>query len=170
MISRTSKIVQNIRQTYNPHHENHDKLESGINGRRKNSSRDENPGQNLLGRLNLTTDFCLSNDATHSITYIGNAQRQEIYKITGKDKPANVYVKRFFPKWKRTGNPNTNNKNIRPGYRNGIWLWKMFHTDKEKWGKRNKGRKKFCLTTKLGKHQKPWREGEWHVLENIGSG
>ena len=32
-----------------------------------------------------------------------------------------------------TENPYTDFKNIQPGYRNGIWDWKMSHAYDEKW-------------------------------------
>ena len=40
-------------------------------------------------------------------------------------------------KCKRTRDPDTNNKNIQPEYRNGIWHWKMCLAHNEKWEKRN---------------------------------
>ena len=40
----------------------------------------------------------------------------------------------------KTGDPETNNKNIQPGYRNGIWHRKTCHVDNEKCDKRFSGR------------------------------
>ena len=48
-------------------------------------------------------------------------------------------IKVFAKKKQETGDPDTNNKNIQPRYRNGIWHRKMYHTDKEKWEM-----KKYC--------------------------
>ncbi len=40
--------------------------------------------------------------------------------------------------------------NIQPGYRNGIWLWKMCHTDDEKWEKRIRGRNRIVKSKMIG--------------------
>ena len=71
-----------------------------------------------------------------------------------------------MPKIKRIGDYDTNNKNIQPGYRNGISHRKICHTYKETWGKRNNGTYR---TTKRGKYQKSWRKWKLEVLRNIGS-
>ena len=34
---------------------------------------------------------------------------------------------------KDTADPDTNNKNIQPGYKNGIWYRKMYHAHDENW-------------------------------------
>ena len=41
-------------------------------------------------------------------------------------------IKLFAKKWKRIRDSNTNNKNIQPGYRNGIWRRKMRQANYEK--------------------------------------
>ena len=69
--------------------------------------------------------------------------------------------------WKRTGNPDTDNRNIQPRFCNKIWHWKMCNVDNGKWEKRNDRRNK---TTKSRKRQNARREGKLQVLENIGSG
>ena len=48
----------------------------------------------------------------------------------------NLFAKK---KKKRTStwDSDTNNKNIQPGYNNGIWHWKMWHAPNKKWGRRN---------------------------------
>ena len=32
--------------------------------------------------------------------------------------------------------PDTNSKNIQPGYRNRIWYWKVYHAENENWKKK----------------------------------
>ena len=58
-------------------------------------------------------------------------------ELARKIQPLNVDGK--YPavckKLKRIGVPNINNKNIQPGYRNGIWYRKIYHANN---GKRNK--------------------------------
>ena len=53
-------------------------------------------------------------------------------------------------KWKRTGNLDTNNKNIQPEYRNGIEHWNMCYAHNEKWKKRIN---RINGIAKSGKHQ-----------------
>ena len=68
-------------------------------------------------------------------------------------------------KWKKkTADFHTNNKNIHPEYKNGIWHRKMCHAYNKKWQKRNNCRNR---TAKSGKHQNAWREGKILVLGNI---
>ena len=57
--------------------------------------------------------------------------------------------------WKRIGDSDTINKNIRPGYRNGIWHRKMCHAHNENWKKRNNGRNK---TDKSRNNQSVWKK------------
>ena len=47
-------------------------------------------------------------------------------------------IKLFAKSEKKNGDSDTNNKNIQPGYRNGICHEKMCLTDYEKWGKKKK--------------------------------
>ena len=65
-------------------------------------------------------------------------------------------------KQKRPGNPNTNNNNIQPGYRNVIWHWKMYPAD---WEKRISWRNRI---TKSEKPQNACRERKLQVPGNIG--
>ena len=91
------------------------------------------------------------------------------YKIT-KSQEKIMYmddIKLFEKKRKRTGDSYADNKNIQPGYKNGIWQWKICQADNENWKKRNSGKNR---TTKSGKHYKVLRRGKLQVLENIGSG
>ena len=69
--------------------------------------------------------------------------------------------------WKGTGNPDINIKNQQPRYANGIWHWKVFIAENEKWEKWNYGKNE---TAKIGKHQNTWKERKLQVLGNIGSG
>ena len=54
--------------------------------------------------------------------------RQQIQKITGKNQPSGYDIKIFIQNIARTGDPDTNNKNIQPGYKNG----KVYRSDNEK--------------------------------------
>ena len=60
----------------------------------------------------------------------------------------------------------TNNKNIRAGYRHEIWHRKMCSAHKEEWKKTNNGRSR---TAKSRKSQNTSRKGKSQVPENIGS-
>ena len=73
---------------------------------------------------------------------------------------------RYLQKWIRIGDPDTNNKNIQPEFRNGIWHRKVFHADNEKWEKRRNGRN---WTAIAGKDQNAQGKRKWQVLGNIGS-
>ena len=64
-------------------------------------------------------------------------------------------IKVFYKKGKRTGDLDTNNRDIQPGYWNGIWHGKMCHTDNEKEWKRISKRN---WTTKSTMHKDAWRE------------
>ena len=86
------------------------------------------PRWHLPRRLTLAIVISCSNDAplldTQEIHW-----EQQIHIISGKDKPP--YVHRWYQaickkkkKKKWTWNPDMNNKNIQPGYWNGIWHWK----------------------------------------------
>ena len=70
-------------------------------------------------------------------------------------------------KLKRIGFSDTNNKNIQPGYWDGIWHRKMWHAHNKKWEKTNNGRNK---TAKSRKNQNAWRKGKLQVYGNIGNG
>ena len=61
---RLSKHLPDIWQNHKIHHRSHEKLESGINSRRKNFCRGKNPKRHLLGRCYFTATICSSNDAT----------------------------------------------------------------------------------------------------------
>ena len=88
--------------------------------------------------------------------YTGN------YKSIKLQEKINPLMQDVCRKWKRTGGPNTNNKNVRPGYRNGMVL-KMSHADNEKWEKRNHGKNRIA---KSGKHQNTCRERKLKILGN----
>ena len=66
----------------------------------------------------------------------------------------------------RIGESDTNNKNIQPGYRNGIWYKKKCYADNENWKKTNNRKNRI---DKLRKNQKTWRKGKLQVLGNIES-
>ena len=90
-----------------------------------------------MGKLILTTTIRYSNYVTQPRTlemYMG----LQIFKILGKDWYPYVYGwhKGICKKWKRTRDPNTNNKNIQPGYRIRIH-WKICHDDNQKLEKEN---------------------------------
>ena len=105
--------------------------------------------------------------ATMSLNFI---RRQQIYKITRSTilcaLTILIYLTEIKKKPKKTGDPETNIKNIQSGYRDDIWLWEVSHADNETWPKRNYWRNR---TAKLGKHQHTWREGMFEGLENIES-
>ena len=69
----------------------------------------------------------------------------QIHKITEKVKL--LYVRGWHETVCQNGKINrnfdTNNKNIHPGYRNGIWHWKTHHATKENW-KRDNGRNRIA--------------------------
>ena len=69
--------------------------------------------------------------------------------------------------WKRIGGSDTNNKNIQPRYRNGIWHRKMCHAYNENWIKRNN---RMNRNAKSGKNQNIWKKGKLQVLGNIRNG
>ena len=69
-------------------------------------------------------------------------------------------------KIKRSWEPDANKKNIQPGYRNGIWQWKMCYVDNESWWKRKNVKYRLFKSRKA---QDTWREGKLHLLGNIGS-
>ena len=56
--------IQNFQQRYKLHHKSHEKLENGINSKRTNPSRSENPKRYVTGRFTLTTATFHRNDAT----------------------------------------------------------------------------------------------------------
>ena len=130
-------------------------MEWGIRSRGTNPSRDENPERYVPGKLNFAPAICYSKNATE-----GFLRLQQIYKITRKD------IKIFAKKWKRTGDFDTNNKNIQSGYRIGIWQLKMCHGHNEKREKRNSGRKKSDNQEKI----RTLREKEITNTWNTGSG
>ena len=76
-------------------------------------------------------------------------------------------IKRFAKDEERTGNPNTNNKNMQSGLRNVILHWKMCHVENKKCETRHNGNNR---TAKSGKHQYTWRKGKLQVLGNIENG
>ena len=78
-------------------------------------------------------------------------------------------IKVSTKKWKRTGNPNTNNKNIQPGYRNGIWHWKLCQADNEKSTKREIVEGIEQQNRKVLEWLEIMIEGKLLVLENIGN-
>ena len=43
--------------------------------------------------------------------------------------------------------------NVQPEYRNEIWHRKLCHADNEKWGKRNRGRKRRTKSKTLGEKE-----------------
>ena len=52
----------------------------------------------------------------------------------------NVQHQDISQKRKRTGNPDIKKKNIQPGYRNGIWPWKVSYAENQKnWGWETEG-------------------------------
>ena len=114
-------------------------LESMIKSRWTNQNRGENSNWRLPGRLILTTTICDSNETTQVYTHEWH-RKLNIYKITGNDKPFCLFgwYQDICKKWKSTWNPDTNYKNIQLGYRNGIWHWKMWHANNEKWGRKKK--------------------------------
>ena len=65
-----------------------------------------------------------------------------IYKIARKNESPHVqgWHQAVCKKWKRIGDFDTNNKNIQPGYKNGVWYRKMCHAYKEKWENTNNRR------------------------------
>ena len=63
-----SQKVQDIRLSHKVYRENHEKLESGIDSRRKKLSRGENPERNLPVRCTITITICKSDDSTQSQT------------------------------------------------------------------------------------------------------
>ena len=65
----------------------------------------------------------------------------EAYKFT-KSKEKINHHEAICKKCKRTGESDTNNKNIQPGYRNGIWHRKIYLAHSEKWEKTYKEIKK----------------------------
>ena len=64
---------------------------------------------------------------------------------------------------KRIEDLDTNNKNIKPGYRNGIWHRKISHDHDEQ--KKNNVRKKYAKP----KNQNVWKGEKFLLLTNIGS-
>ncbi len=50
----------------------------------------------------------------------------------------NVSYQDICPELKRIGKRETNNKNMQPWYRNGVWLDKMYHAGYEMLEKRRK--------------------------------
>ena len=62
------KNVLDVWQSHKLHHESYGKRESGINNRRTNPSRWENPKRHLSRRLIFTNTICYSNDATQVYT------------------------------------------------------------------------------------------------------
>ena len=76
---------------------------------------------------------------------------QQIDRITAKVKRSHVFEwdQDICFKEKKNWKPDTNNKNIQPGYKNEILHGKICYADNENWEKRNNGRRR---TTQSGKH------------------
>ena len=70
-------------------------------------------------------------------------------------------IKQFSKNEKRTGDSDTNNKNIQLGYRGGICHRKMCYGHNKKWEKTNNKRNK---TAKSRKNQNAWRKGKLQLL------
>ena len=81
--TRMSENVQNIQQSRKFNHKSHERLGSGINSRRINSSRSKNPKRCLPGRLTHIIFVCYSNDAPQLHTEEMHWALQ-IYEITRK--------------------------------------------------------------------------------------
>ena len=124
------KSRPNMRKNHIAHLESHEKLESGINSWWTNSNGSENPKRPLPKRLILTIDIHYSNDARS----LGNLQIDTTLKNWRKGEL--TYVYRWYQyinqKWKLTENPITNDTNMQPGFRNGIWNFRMFPAVNEK--------------------------------------
>ena len=56
----------------------------------------------------------------------------------------------------------TNNKTIQPGYRNGIWYWKMYHASDEKWKKKNIEKNRIY---KPRKNLNAWRKNNYNYMK-----
>ena len=82
--SRLSKNVPGIWQSHKIYQRNHDKQESGIDSRRKNFSRGENPVKHLPGRCTFPITICNGNDATQLYTQEVHRGLQ-VYKIPWKN-------------------------------------------------------------------------------------
>ena len=85
MDNRISKNVQNIRQN---HKQSLEKLQRGINNRKTNPSRVENPESHLPGRLALTTAICYRNYATPLFTKEILVGVLQIYKVIDDQSPS----------------------------------------------------------------------------------
>ena len=124
----------------------------------------------LKGRNVFIIIICNSNDATKLHTQEMQWRLgQQIYKITRK-KLINLYTwttSSCLQKWKKNGDSDTNDKNIQPGYGNGICHRKLCHAHNRKWKKKNNGRNR---TAKSGKNLNALSETNLQVLRNIGSG
>ena len=69
-------------------------------------------------------------------------------------------------KMKKIGDSNVDNKNIHPGYRNGIWHRKMSYANNERGKRRTNGRNR---NSKSGKNQNAWRKGKLQLIGIIRS-
>ena len=106
------KMSENV---HDVHHKIYGKLESGISNRRTNSGRSKSPKERHSSTIRYGNNTAK--------LYIKKIERKlQIYRVAGKDKPPYVYglYKGIHQERKITRNPYTNNKNIQPGYRNGI--------------------------------------------------
>ena len=78
---RMSKHIQNIQQNHKLYHESHEKLESGIDSRKENSSKSKNPKRHIPERLDFTITICNSNQLHTWEVHLG----LRILKIIIKD-------------------------------------------------------------------------------------
>ena len=132
-----SENVQNVRQSHKICLEIHERLESGIIIRKTNPSRWENtkyrkyslsaflfiiammPFNCILRKFTAGNKYSKSQEKINDLMYIDDIK---------------IFAKKIL---KRTGEPDTNNKNIYPGYSYEIWHRKMSHTDNKNGEKRN---------------------------------
>ena len=111
MENRQSQNVPDVRQSHKVYREYHEKLESGIDSRRKNLSRGENPGDIYQGDALSPLLFVIAMMALNDILrkYTGG---YKLIKVTEKNIHF-IYMEgheTVCQKRERIGNPNTNDK------------------------------------------------------------
>ena len=97
------------------------------------------------------------------LTYFGNTQADTKFLNHKRNQPLIVHgrYQTVCQKWKRTGNPNTDSKNIQWRYRDLIWQRKMYHANNKKRKTTNDG---WNWTTTSRRNQRAQRKRNLQIL------
>ena len=106
------EYAQNIRQNYKLYDSSHEKLESGVDSRKKNCKSSKNPEKYLPGKCPEAIVICNINDAIQFLT------EEEYQGNIFTESPENINHFMYMVEIKKlakTGHSDTNDRNKQPG-------------------------------------------------------